>query len=251
MEEIIEENKIQSNIDNINNVNKNQIKFNLNNKYDNALLEELNNSKTKSWRIDIINATQEGKIDNRKYKIKLNEQKENDVINNNDKEDRFKDFDEILFLEENKDKKRKNPSIEKLGNMQKPPEKINSSENKLIQENINNNNKNTSTISELNECIENNNNSKDVEKKKTIMNNRNKNLYINNQGKSSILSNIINNTNEKNDNKSKNINLEYSEELKSSEEKEDINTIKKNIEVIKEKKNALNNLYNNFISLFD
>ena len=99
MEEIIEENKIQANIDNNNNVNKNHIKFNLNNKYDNALLEELNNSKTKSWRIDIINATQEGKIDNTKDKIKLNEEKENDVINNNDKEDRFKDFDEILFLE--------------------------------------------------------------------------------------------------------------------------------------------------------
>ena len=108
MEEIIEENKIQANIDNNNNVNKNHIQFNLNNKYDNALLEELNNSKTKSWRIDIINATQEGKIDNTKDKIKLNEEKENDVINNNDKEDRFKDFDEILFLEENKDKKRKN-----------------------------------------------------------------------------------------------------------------------------------------------
>ena len=252
MEEIIEENKIQANVDNNNNVNKNQIKFNLNNKYDNALLEELNNSKTKSWRIDIINATQDGKIDNKKDKIKLNEQKENDVINNNDKEDRFKDFDEILFLEENKDKKRKNPSIEKLGNMQKPPEKINSSEKKLIQENINNNNKNTSTISELNECIENNNNnSKDFENKKNIMNNRSKNLYIINQGKSSILSNIINNTNEKNDNKSKNINFEYSEELKSNEEKEDINTIKNNIEVIKDEKNALNNLYNNFISLFD
>ena len=181
MEEIIEENKIQANIDNNNNVNKNHIKFNLNNKYDNALLEELNNSKTKSWRIDIINATQEGKIDNTKDKIKLNEEKENDVINNNDKEDRFKDFDEILFLEENKDKKRKNPSIEKLGNMQKPPEKINSSEKKIIKKKINNN-KNTNTISELNEFIEyNNNNSKDYENKKNIMNNRSKNLYIINQ----------------------------------------------------------------------
>ena len=58
--------------------------------------------------------------------------------------------------------------------------------------------------------------------KKNIMNNRSKNLYIINQGKSSILSNIINNTNEKNDNKSKNINFEYSEELKSNEEKDNL-----------------------------
>ena len=250
MEEINKENKIQQKIANNTNLIRNPTRYNLNNKYDSALLEELNNSKTKSWRIDIINATQEENKENRNNNIQLNEQKENDAINN--KGDRFKDFDEILILEENKDKKRKNHSMEKIENIPKPSEKKNSNEKKLIQENININNRNSSTLSELNQFIgNNNNNSQDLESKKKVTNNRNNNLYIINQGKSSNLSNMINNTNEKIDNKSKNINLEYSEELKSSEEKEDINNIKNNLEEIKDEKKALNNLYNNFISLFD
>ena len=200
MEEINKENKIQPKITNNNNLIRNPTRYNLNNKYDSALLEELNNSKTKSWRIDIINATQEENKENKNNNIQLNEQKENDAINN--KGDRFKDFDEILILEENKDKKRKNHSMEKIENIPKPSEKKNSNEKKLIQENININNRNSSTLSELNQFIgNNNNNSQDLESKKKVINNRNNNLYINNQGKSSNLSNMINNTNEKIDNK--------------------------------------------------
>ena len=166
MEEINKENKIQQKIANNTNLIRNPTRYNLNNKYDSALLEELNNSKTKSWRIDIINATQEENKENRNNNIQLNEQKENDIINN--KVDRFKDFDEILILEENKDKKRKNHSMEKIENIPKPSEKKNSNEKKLIQENININNRNSSTLSELNQFIgnNNNNNSQDLESKK-------------------------------------------------------------------------------------
>ena len=91
--------------------------FNIKNKYDYALLEELNNTKTRSWRIDLMNGTQEEEIEN-KNKSKENNINDNQNIinekNDLNKNDRFKDFDEILLLEENKDKKKKNISKEIL-----------------------------------------------------------------------------------------------------------------------------------------
>ena len=261
MENKINENQIkeEKNPEKINNSNKNQVKLNLNSKYDNALLEELNNSKTKSWRMDITNATQEEEK-NKINKIKTNNQKENDEL---EKDDRFKDFEEILYLEENKDKKRKNRSIEKIifsekiGKIPKPSEKIknkNDNSNKgSIQENINLN-KNSSTLSELNKCIGNNgNNSEDLENKKNENSDSNRNILIMNQGKSSNLSEVINNTIENEDNKYKNINLEYSDEKKSYEEREDKkdNIKNNNLEIIKNEKKTIDCLYNNFIDLFD
>ena len=261
MENKINENQIkeEKNPEKINNSNKNQVKLNLNSKYDNALLEELNNSKTKSWRMDITNATQEEEK-NKINKIKTNNQKENDEL---EKDDRFKDFEEILYLEENKDKKRKNRSIEKIifsekiGKIPKPSEKIknkNDNSNKgSIQENINLN-KNSSTLSELNKCIGNNgNNSEDIENKKNENSDSNRNILIMNQGKSSNLSEVINNTIENEDNKYKNINLEYSDEKKSYEEREDKkdNIKNNNLEIIKNEKKTIDCLYNNFIDLFD
>ena len=252
------QNQEQSNNNKINDSNKNQVKLNLNSKYDNALLEELNNSKTKSWRMDITNATQEEEK-NRINKIKSNNQKENEEI---DKDDRFKDFEEILYLEENKDKKRKNRSIEKIifsekiGKIPKPSEKIknnNDNSNKRSnQENINLN-KNSSTLSELNKCIGNkSNNSEDLENKKNENDDSNKNVLIINQGKPSNLSEVINNTIDNEDNKYKNINLEYSDDKKTYEERKDIkDNIKNNLEIIKDEKKTIDCLYHNFIDLFD
>ena len=254
----INQNQDQMNKNKINNSNKNQVKLNLNSKYDNALLEELNNSKTKSWRMDITNATQEEEK-NRINKIKPNNQKENEEI---DKDGRFKDFEEILYLEDNKDKKRKNRSIEKIifsekiGKIPKPSEKIknnnDNSNKKSIHENINLN-KNSSTLSELNKFIGNkSNNSEDLENKKNENSDSNKNVLIINQGKSSNLSEVINNTIENEDNKYKNINLEYSDDKKSYEERKDKkDNIKNNLEMINNEKKTIDCLYNNFIDLFD
>ena len=104
--------------------------------------------------------------------IESNEQKENDEIN---KDDRFKDFDEILIIEENKDKKRKNKSVEKIINTEKLGKipKLNekrkniNANNHFIQEN-NNINKNSSTLSELNKCFEIKDNNDKLEDKKMI-----------------------------------------------------------------------------------
>ena len=115
-----------------------KIDFKLNNKYENALLEELYNSKDKSWRTEAANNIIPDK-NNDKNKIRnsistkdffidkekiLNPKEKNvgqsDIIKNannksdRDKNDRFKDFDDILFLEETKDKKRKFRSEQKL-----------------------------------------------------------------------------------------------------------------------------------------
>ena len=256
--------KSEKNKDLDDNSNQNQVKLNLNSKYDNALLEELNNSKTKSWRMDIINATQEEEKDNnsKNYKNKSNNnnQKAKEEI---DKEDRFKDFDEILFIEENRDKKRKNRSIEKIifsekiAKIPKPSEKrknANDKNNKLLIQENNNLNKNSSTLSELNKFIENCENiTEEIENKKNGNKGNNKNKIINNQEKSSNLSEVINNTIENNDNNYKNINLEYSDDKRSHKERDD-NKIKNNLELIekiKNEKKSIDYIYNNFIDLYD
>ena len=252
--------------------------FNIKNKYDYALLEELNNTKMKSWRNDLINATQEEEKDNKsipkennlnnKEKI-INEEKEKNEIN---KVDRFKDFDDILLLEENMDKKKKNILKVKSAPTEKSEKIKSNNKNEKDEENINqrltkennNINRNSSTISELNKFIENrdNNNIENLENNNNnIINNNDKNSIINfkNHKKSSNLTIVINeNTNnsiEKNNNNSiyKNINLEYSEDKKSYEQIDQnnikiINHIKENS---KNNEKKIDSLYNNFFNRYD
>ena len=273
-------NEIQINNDNNNNQITEEQKqtknnFNIKNKYDCALLEELQNPKTRSWRIDLIKNT---KKDDKKNNNKLNENNFNDnqkLINEKDevnKYDRFKDFDDILLLEENKDKKKKNIDKEKLIRTDNEVKIQNSiveiSNNKNEKDNIiqrlsqeNNINKNSSTISELNKFIENrdlNTNNENLEKKIYDTNEINKNSMNNfkNQKKSSNLSRVINeNTNnsiEKNNNDIyKNINLEYSEDKKSYEEINEKNIINNKIENSKNNIKKIRTLYNNFFNIND
>ena len=249
--------------------------FNIINKYDCALLEELQNPKTRSWRIDLIKNT---KKDDKENKNKFNENDFNDnqkLINEKDevnKYDRFKDFDDILLLEENKDKKKKNIDKEKLIRTDNEVKIQNSiveiSNNKNEKDNIiqrlsqeNNINKNSSTISELNKFIENrdlNTNNENLEKKIYDTNEINKNSMNNfkNQKKSSNLSRVINeNTNnsiEKNNNDIyKNINLEYSEDKKSYEEINEKNIINNKIENAQNNIKKIRTLYNNFFNIND
>ena len=252
--------------------------FNIKNKYDYALLEELNNTKMKSWRNDLINATQEEEKDNKsipkennlnnKEKI-INEEKEKNEIN---KVDRFKDFVDILLSEENKDKKKKNILKVKSASTEKSEKIKSNNKNEKDKENINqrlikennNINRNSSTISELNKYIENrdtNNNIENLENNNNIINDNDKNSIINfkNHKKSSNLTIVINeNTNnsiEKNNNNSiyKNINLEYSEDKKSYEQIDQnnikiINHIKENS---KNNEKKIDSLYNNFFNKYD
>ena len=273
-------NEIQINNDNNNNQITEEQKqtknnFNIKNKYDCALLEELQNPKTRSWRIDLIKNT---KKDDKENNNKLNENNFNDnqkLINEKDevnKYDRFKDFDDILLLEENKDKKKKNIDKEKLIKTDNEVKIQNSiveiSNNKNEKDNIiqrlsqeNNINKNSSTISELNKFIENrdlNTNNENLEKKIYDTNEINKNSMNNfkNQNKSSNLSRVINeNTNnsiEKNNNDIyKNINLEYSEDKKSYEEINEKNIINNKIENSKNNIKKIRILYNNFFNIND
>ena len=273
-------NEIQINNDNNNNQITEEQKqtknnFNIKNKYDCALLEELQNPKTRSWRIDLIKNT---KKDDKENNNKLNENNFNDnqkLINEKDevnKYDRFKDFDDILLLEENKDKKKKNIDKEKLIKTDNEVKIQNSiveiSNNKNEKDNIiqrlsqeNNINKNSSTISELNKFIENhdlNTNNENLEKKINDANEINKNSMNNfkNQKKSSNLSRVINeNTNnsiEKNNNDIyKNINLEYSEDKKSYEEINEKNIINNKIENSKNNIKKIRILYNNFFNIND
>lgn len=273
-------NEIQINNDNNNNQITEEQKqtknnFNIKNKYDCALLEELQNPKTRSWRIDLIKNT---KKDDKENNNKLNENNFNDnqkLINEKDevnKYDRFKDFDDILLLEENKDKKKKNIDKEKLIKTDNEVKIQNSiveiSNNKNEKDNIiqrlsqeNNINKNSSTISELNKFIENrdlNTNNENLEKKINDANEMNKNSMNNfkNQKKSSNLSRVINeNTNnsiEKNNNDIyKNINLEYSEDKKSYEEINEKNIINNKIENSKNNIKKIRTLYNNFFNIND
>ena len=273
-------NEIQINNDNNNNQITEEQKqtknnFNIKNKYDCALLEELQNPKTRSWRIDLIKNT---KKDDKENNNKLNENNFNDnqkLINEKDevnKYDRFKDFDDILLLEENKDKKKKNIDKEKLIKTDNEVKIQNSiveiSNNKNEKDNIiqrlsqeNNINKNSSTISELNKFIENrdlNTNNENLEKKIYDTNEINKNSMNNfkNQKKSSNLSRVINeNTNnsiEKNNNDIyKNINLEYSEDKKSYEEINEKNIINNKIENSKNNIKKIRTFYNNFFNIND
>ena len=272
-------NEIQINDNNNNKITEEQKQtknnFNIKNKYDCALLEELQNPKTRSWRIDLIKNT---KKDDKKNNNKLNENDFNDnqkLINEKDeinKYDRFKDFDDILLLEENKDKKKKNIDKEKLIRTDNEVKIQNSiveiSNNKNEKDNIiqrlsqeNNINKNSSTISELNKFIENrdlNTNNENLEKKIYDTNEINKNSMNNfkNQKKSSNLSRVINeNTNnsiEKNNNDIyKNINLEYSEGKKSYEEINEKNIINNKIENAQNNIKKIRTLYNNFFNIND
>ena len=115
----------------------NKLNLNFNSKYDDALLEELYNSRDKSWRNEISSASpyEGNKSKKKKYFSNQNifmerENNMNKNINNllnknepvkiestnkeNKNEDRFKDFDDILNLEDPKVKKRKYSSEQKI-----------------------------------------------------------------------------------------------------------------------------------------
>ena len=257
-----------------------KIDFNLNSKYDNALLEELFNSKEKSWRNDIINYSPEKEDTNKKLKkkfssnqnlffnskenldsnnniktVELNKEDDNFKDNNIPKEsnnnERFKDFDEILFLEDTKDKKRKNSSAQKLISIEKDkkiPEHIEKKVSMdLNEDEIKDNfNQNLHIIEEVMEKEERNKNEFIKENKEDNLINNNLKIYkenmiednhkfisdINNKEekihnmntRNNIDCNYLNqNTNSTNENniinKYNSINLEYSEDKKKEEEK--------------------------------
>jgi hypothetical protein len=138
-----------------NNIIPKKIDFDLNSKYENALFEELYNSKRKR-RSTFINPTPnkekimfdlyKNKYDNKALNDKTNDNNDNDK-NDKEKNERFKDFDDILFLEETKDKKRKNKSTQKIINLENYLKVPNLSEKRasfdinglLIKQNINEN----------------------------------------------------------------------------------------------------------------
>ena len=120
----------------------NKLNLNFNSQYDDALLEELYNSRDKSWRNEISSASpyEDNKSKKKKYFSNQNIFLErgnnmNNNINNNigknepvklennnkekKDEDRFKDFDDILNLEESKVKKRKYSSEQKIISFEK------------------------------------------------------------------------------------------------------------------------------------
>ena len=134
--------KAKIHISNSNKLVPNKLNLNLNSKYDDALLEELYNSRDKSWRNEISSASpyEDNKSKKKKYFSNQNIflQRENNINNNfnsnisknepvkleninKDKkdEDRFKDFDDILNLEEPKVKKRKYSSEQKIISFEK------------------------------------------------------------------------------------------------------------------------------------
>ena len=280
----------------------------INNKYDNALLEELYNSKDKSWRMELAN--NENITNNLKRNIShkellfdkekiLNSKEENDnekdakTIENNKSEkelfgiknDRFKDFDDILYSEETKDKKRKNRSAQKLVTydnfkpipiaIPKPLEKKNSMDaNDQIKNNIKNlfiieevlekedknknlfikqnnegnkmnlinDNYNVKNLNEINDnnhvldIINDNNENKENKENNLINNDETRYNHLNDFN--NHLDQNINNTNDNIINKYSSINLEYSEDKKTDDEKEE-----KKIEIINLKNN--NNIKNN------
>ena len=291
-----------------------KIDFNLNSKYDNALLEELFISKEKSWRNDIINSYPEKENSQKnpkkfssnqnvyfddKQNLDSNKKEEMNNINiqdlnnihnsikeihntrENNNNERFKDFDEILFLEDNKDKKRKNNSSQKIISMEKNieipqpvkkrgsldlnegaikddykknldiieevMEKEERNRNEFINENIINRNNELLKIKKERE-IEGNHILID------IVNDNNEKAQNNNFRNNNIDFNYLNqNTNSTNENniinKNNSINLEYSEDRKTEEEKEEhgidniINDKKNNIIIIDEKNIINNNIF--------
>ena len=298
-------------------MNPYKISFNLNSKYDNALLEELYSSNDKSWRNEIISSSANKNkkkfnsnanlffdtkqnfnindnnninneniekntenIENSNEKIenmnenneKKNENNENinENANNKDKDevkgDRFKDFDEILNLEDNKDKKNKNKSEQKLLSLEqyiKTPKKeeikkncSNELDEKIIKDNnnldiieevmekeeknkkdlmignegikINKDNKNYLLVKTENENDGNEKNNFDINDKNEISNNSKNEIvnYSNNNNNNynefnNFQINNSNSTNENNINRYNSINLEYSEDKKTEEEKEE------------------------------
>ena len=285
LNEISQEGEKQKNIylpNSENNIRKNKSKsiteiptklsFNLNSKYDNALLEELYNSKDKSWRNDISNSSPEKDTNNKKFNsnnnlffdtkknlnfnnIEINNVNNiNNDINSKDKNDRFKDFDDILNLEDNRDKKRKNSveqkliSLDKFLDIPKPKNKKRSidftgGENTkdknldIIEEVMEKKESNKDVLIKKEKEIDDNDNNDNIDKIKIDFNiTKNSNNF---NDFTNYLNQNTNSTNENNINRYNNVNLEYSEDKKTEEE--NINNNNK-----KEEKNNVNNyVYNN------
>ena len=299
---------------------ENKPSFNSNSIYDNVLLEELYNSKEKNWRMDINSKTPNEQNENKKKKYFSNENYSYDTKNNNNninnieakhlennnkdinKIDRFKDFEDILNLEDSKVKKRKSTEKKQkfLDEIITGKSDINDINNnikeKFLKENTNNlslidqdlekeekckkdeviqwnkenkdfklntniNTKNFETILKEEEKENNINYNDNLDKIIDLdimdndINNKNKEkIHINKtrNNNQNIQNNFLNentNTNTSNDNnKFTGINLEYSEDKKSNEEKNDF------IKIDKDKQGIINNdnnLNNNINSIFN
>ena len=292
----------------------NKLNLNFNSKYDDALLEELYNSRDKSWRNEISSASpyEDNKSKKKKYFSNQNIflQRENNMNNNNfnnnisknepvklestnkDKkdEDRFKDFDDILNLEDPKVKKRKYSSEQKIISFEKY---IKNSKSENDNKSFNDQKRKDSVITNLDvikEVLEKDDKNKvdqlqeykdknklyiNIDKNDDIL--RNRNIFGNNVNKKINFDNIDNSSNFLNDNKkdyfnssrtrnSKNnnndinnnylnentntsnenninkytgINLEYSEDRRSIDEKFDKVKVEKD-------ENNINDKINNF-----
>mgnify|MGYP006873040662 CR=1 FL=1 len=295
----------------------NKLNLNFNSKYDDALLEELYNSKDKSWRNEISSASpyEDNKSKKKKYYSNQNiflERGNNMNINNNisknepvkieitskekKNEDRFKDFDDILNLEEPKVKKRKYSSEQKLISFEKyiknsKPENNNQSFNDqkrkdsnitnldVIKEVLEKDDKNkidqlqeykdkdklNISIDKNDDILKNKNNfGSNINKKinfdhmdnrsNFLMNDNKKNYFNSSRTRNSKNNNDINNnylnentntSNENNINKYTGINLEYSEDRRSIDEKLDNVKDEKDENNIIDKTDSINNFNKN------
>lgn len=312
--------KAKIHISNSNKLVPNKLNLNLNSKYDDALLEELYNSRDKSWRNEISSASpyEDNKSKKKKYFSNQNIflQRENNINNNfnsnisknepvkleninKDKkdEDRFKDFDDILNLEEPKVKKRKYSSEQKIISFEKY---IKNSKSENDSKSFNDQKRKDSVITNLDvikEVLEkddknkvdqlqeykdknklyinidknddilrnrnsfgNNVNKKinfdNIDKSNNFLMNDNKKEYFNssrtrnsknnnNDINNNYLNENTNTSNENNINKYTGINLEYSEDRRSNDEKFDNVKAEKDENNINDKIDKINNFDKN------
>ena len=288
--------KAKIHISNSNKLVPNKLNLNFNSKYDDALLEELYNSRDKSWRNEISSASpyEDNKSKKKKYFSNQNiflergNNMNNNINNNINKnepvklentskekkdEDRFKDFDDILNLEEPKVKKRKYSSEQKIISFEKYIKNSKSENNNksfndqkrkdsnitnldVIKEVLEKDEKNKAdqiqeykdknklyiNIDKNDDKLRNKNNFGDNVNKKInfdnidnsnnfLMNDNKKNYFNTNRTRNSknnnndfnnnYLNENTNTSNENNINKYTGINLEYSEDRRSNDEKFD------------------------------
>ena len=288
--------KAKIHISNSNKLVPNKLNLNFNSKYDDALLEELYNSRDKSWRNEISSASpyEDNKSKKKKYFSNQNiflergNNMNNNINNNINKnepvklentskekkdEDRFKDFDDILNLEEPKVKKRKYSSEQKIISFEKYIKNSKSENNNksfndqkrkdsnitnldVIKEVLEKDEKNKAdqiqeykdknklyiNIDKNDDKLRNKNNFGDNVNKKInfdnidnsnnfLMNDNKKNYFNSNRTRNSknnnndfnnnYLNENTNTSNENNINKYTGINLEYSEDRRSNDEKFD------------------------------
>ena len=315
--------KAKIHISNSNKLVPNKLNLNFNSKYDDALLEELYNSRDKSWRNEISSASpyEDNKSKKKKYFSNQNIFLErgnnmNNNINNNigknepvklennnkekKDEDRFKDFDDILNLEESKVKKRKYSSEQKIISFEKYIKNSKSENNNKSFNEQKRKDSNITNLDVIKEVLEKDDKNKidqlqeykdknklyiNIDKNDDILNNKNNfgnnvnkkinfdkidnsnNFLMNDNKKNSFntnrtrnsknydnnyLNENTNTSNENNINKYTGINLEYSEDRRSNDEKfdnvKDENNINDKIDIINnfDKNNDVQNISNHY-----